>query len=206
MGQGWRARTAIVFCALWSAAAGAQELPAGAGEPPLPPPPTFQIPPGAKVRLGSRAMPGGLVQGRVTSSTDEALGLMIASDDSPFGGGQLVVPRESVTSLQVSLGYKRYTLVGALFGAIAGAAGGAAATVDTATCDSWSSDTYCSRAEAIAVSAGAGALLGALVGHFVKTERWQNVSVEVLAPRSTAGRPVARGRGGAVAARVAFRF
>jgi hypothetical protein len=181
---------------------GAQEAPSGSA---LPPPPVFQVPAGAKVRLRSHLMPGGLVEGRVAFSTDDSLGLTVASDDAPFGGGAIVVPRASVTSLQVSMGHKRFGLVGALFGAIAGAAAGTASTVDESTCDSWSSDTYCSRGEAIAVSAAAGALLGAIAGHFIKIERWQNVSVEVLAPRVGA-RAVPRGRGGELAAQVALRF
>jgi hypothetical protein len=150
-------------------------------------------------------MPGGLVQGRVTSSTDEALGLMIASDDSPFGGGQIEVPRASVTSLQMSMGYRRFALVGALAGALARVAQGTTASVDKATCESWSSDTYCSWGEAIAVSAGVYALLGAVAGHFVKKERRQNVSAEVLAPRASARRST-RGHGAELSAQVTLRF
>jgi hypothetical protein len=202
MGIGKLRWAAILFCATASGA-GAQEAPSG---PALPPPPVFQLPAGAKVRLGSHLMPGGRVEGRVAFSTDDSLGLTVASDEAPFGGGTIAVPRASVTSLQMSMGYRRFGLVGALAGAIAGAAAGTAATVDKSTCDSGSSDSYCSRGEAIAVSAAAGALLGAIAGHFIKVERWQNVSVEVLAPRVSARRPVPRGRGADLAAQVAIRF
>ena len=190
---------------LWGAAAwaAAQEPPVSAG---VPEPPTFQIPPGAKVRLSSTALPNGVVVGRVTSSTDEALGLMIASDGSPFTGTPMLIPRASVTSVQVSLGTKRYTLPGALFGAIAGAAAGAAAPIDTATCDSYSSDTFCSRGEAVAVMTVASGVIGAVVGALIKTEKWQRVSVEVLAPRSSASRAAPTGHRGGVAAQVALRF
>ena len=195
----------IAVVVLWGAAA----WPA-AGEPPVAPgvpePPTFQIPPGAKVRLASTALPGGFVVGRVTSSTDDVLGLTLAGDDSPFTGTPIVIPRASVTSAQVSLGRHSYWKMGALFGAIAGAAAGAAAPIDPATCDSYSSDTFCSRGEAIGISAVAGAFLGGLVGAVIKTEKWQKVSVEVLAPRSSADRAGPRRHGGAVAARVAVRF
>ena len=195
----------IAVVVLWGAAAwaAAQEPPVSAV---VPEPPTFQIPPGAKVRLASTALPGGFVVGRVTSSTDDALGVTVAGDDSPFMGAPIVIPRASVTSAQVSLGRHSYWKMGALFGAIAGAGAGAAATIDPATCDSYSSDTFCSRGEAIGISAVAGALLGGLVGAVIKTEKWQKVSVEVLAPRSSAGRAAPRGRGGAVAAQIAVRF
>jgi hypothetical protein len=204
MGVRYRSWAAVVLFGAASGA-GAQESSPGPWPQPVPPP-TFQIPAGAKVRLSSSVLPGGWVEGRVTSSSDDAFGLMIASEDSPFGGGQMVVPRASVTHVQVSLGYKRYALLGALFGAMAGAAAGAAAPVDPSTCDSYSSDAFCSRGEAVAFSAAGFSLIGALVGHFVKTERWQNVSVEVLATRSSSSRSVGPARGAAVAAQVALRF
>ena len=61
----------------------AQEPPVAPG---VPEPPAFQIPPGAKVRLASTALPGGFVVGRVTSSTEDVLGLTLAGDDAPFTG------------------------------------------------------------------------------------------------------------------------
>lgn len=202
MGLGISTWAAVV---LWGVAgwAAAQERPAGLGS--APEPPTFQLPPGARVRVTSSVLPGGSVEGRVASSTDDTLGLMVADNDVPFGGGPLVVPRASVTSLQVSLGPRRYTLPGAVVGALLGAAGGAASEVDPRDCGA-NSEAFCSQGEAIAISAVAGAALGALVGHVVKTERWQKVDVEVLAPRSASGRAGHRGRGAAVAAQVAFRF
>jgi hypothetical protein len=194
-----------VAAVLWGAAgaAGAQEP--GAGALPPPEPPAFLIPAGAKVRIGSRVMPGGVVEGRVTSSTDDTLGLIVASEDSPFGGGMMTIPRESVTSLQISTGKHGHALWGALVGAAAFAAWGAAAAVDPNDCGS-DSIAFCSRGEAVGGMALVGAGVGALVGAAVKVERWQNVSVEVLAPRSSAARPVPRGRSAAVAANVVFRF
>jgi hypothetical protein len=202
MGLGNRWWAAVVLCGAASGA-GAQELPPGPG--PLPEPPTFQIPTGAKVRVGSSLMPGGVVEGRVTSSTDDTLGLMIAADDSPFGGGTMVIPRASVTNLQVSMGKHGHALWGALIGAGAFAALGATAAVDPNDCGS-DSMAFCSRGEAIGGMALVGAGVGALAGAAVRHERWQNVSVEVLAPRSSAIRSTLPGRGAAVAARVALRF
>ena len=195
----WHATLVAVTLLAPAAGAGAQE-----SAPPRPPvPPPFQIPSGTKVRLSSTALPGGVVEGRVGSSTDEALGLVLPGPaDAPFGT-PVLVPRSSVTRLQVSVGYRRYTLHGAALGALAGAAAGAAWEVDPATCDSYSSDTFCSRGEAVAIGALSFAAIGALVGHLVKTERWQNVSVEALAPpRSSSG----GGRGPTVGARIAVRF
>jgi hypothetical protein len=118
----------------------------------------------------------------------------------------MLIPRASLTSVQVSLGTKRHTLLGALFGAIAGAAAGASAPIDTATCESYSSDTFCSRGEAVAAMTVVIGAIGAGVGALIKTEKWQKVSVEVLAPRSSASGAAPRGRGVAVAAQVAVRF
>jgi hypothetical protein len=150
-------------------------------------------------------MPGGVIEGRVTSSGDDALGLMLASDDSPFGGGQVVVPRGSLTSLQISMGKHGHALLGLLVGTASFAAIGASVEVDPNDCGD-DSTAFCSRGEAVGAMAFFGAGLGALVGAVIKTERWQNVSVEVLAPRSTAGRTAPRPRGAAVTAQVAFRF
>jgi hypothetical protein len=150
-------------------------------------------------------MPGGIVEGRVTSSTDDALGLAVASQDSPFGGGTMVIPRASVTSLQMAMGKHGHALWGMLIGAAAFAALGATVTVDPNDCGP-DSTAFCSRGEAIGGFALVGAGVGALIGVAVKHERWQNVSVEVLAPRSRAMRSVPSGRGGAVAVHVALRF
>jgi hypothetical protein len=186
----------------WAAAQADPGVPS-AGQPPEPP--TFQIPAGARVRVSSSVMPGGVIEGRVTSSTDDALGLMLPSDDSPFGGGQVVVPRGSLTSLQISMGKKGHALLGLLVGTASLAAIGAFAEVDPDDCGD-DSTAFCSRAEAVGGMAFVGAGLGALVGAVIRTERWQNVSVEVLAPRSGAGRAAARRRGAALGAQVAFRF
>jgi hypothetical protein len=193
----------LLGAAGWGAAQGIPEVAPGVGLPPEPP--TFQIPSGAKVRVRSSLLPGGVVEGRVTSSTDDALGLMLASDDSPFGGGQMVIPRTSVASLQMSMGRHGHTLLGLLVGTASFAAIGAFVEVDPNDCGPDSS-AFCSRGEAIGGMALVGAGIGALAGAAVRTERWQNVSVEVLAPRSSGLRAAPRSRGGAFAAQIAFRF
>ena len=198
----WHATLVAVTLLAPAAGAGAQE--SAPARPPVPPP--FQIPSGTKVRLSSTALPGGVVEGRVGSSTDEALGLVLPGPaDAPFGT-PVLVPRASVTRLQVSVGYRRYTLHGAALGALAGAAAGAAWEVDPATCDSYSSETFCSRGEAVAIGALSFAAIGALVGHLVKTERWQNVSVEALAPPRSSDTSRPRGRWAAAGLAVTVRF
>ncbi len=199
------AATWVTTTSLLAVAVGAAAQDAGpATRTPVPPP--FQLPAGAKVRLTSTILPGGVVVGRIGSSTDDALGLVLPGpDDSPFGT-PVLVPRASVTRIQVSLGYKRHTLQGAILGAVAGAALGAAWEVDPATCDSYSSDTFCSRGEAVAAGSLGFAVIGALVGHIVKTERWQNVSVEALAPRSSDASSRPRGRLAAAGLAVTVRF
>jgi hypothetical protein len=198
-------QVSIVAVLVWGLAgwAVAQEA-VQAGE--VPEPPAFQVPAGARVRLASDALPGAAVVGRVSRWTDDILALAVSEPDAPLGGVPLAVPQASVRRLEVSLGRRSYWKQGALSGAILGAAGGAAAQVDTSESCSLDSDAYCSRGEAVAFSAVTGALLGGLVGALVKTERWQKVSVEVLAPRSSASRGAPRGTRPSVAARVAVRF
>jgi hypothetical protein len=182
--------------------ASAQDVPPQRG----PEPPVFQIPAGARVRLSSTVLPGGMIEGRVTTSTDDALGLVLPGpNDSPFGGTPVVVPRSSVTDARVYIGTKRYTAVGGLAGGLAGAALGAAAQVDDSDCGT-NSDAFCSRGEAIVIGAVTGALIGGVVGHFVKTERWQRVSIEALAPRSSAGPSRPRVRRAAAGLAVTVRF
>lgn len=193
--------TAAVLLAL-AGVASAQDVPPERG----PEPPVFQIPAGARVRLSSTALPGGMIEGRVTTSTEDALGLMLPGpDDSPFGGTPVVVPRASVTDARVYIGTKRYTLVGVVGGALAGAAIGAAEQIDASDCG-LDSDAFCSRGEAIAIGGLSGALIGGVVSHFVKSERWQRVSIEALAPRSSSGPSRPRGRWAAAGLAVTVRF
>lgn len=198
LGTGTWAAAALLAVA---GVASAQDLPV-----PSPDPPVFHLPAGARVRLSSTALPGGMIEGRVTSSTADALGLLLPGpDDSPFGGTPVVVPRSSVTDARVYLGTRRYALLGGVAGTLVGAALGAAAQVDEYNCDA-SSDAFCSRGEAIAIGAVTGAVIGAVVGHFVKSDRWQRVSVEALAPRSSAGPSRPRGRWAAAGLAVTVRF
>lgn len=199
LGTGTWAAAALLALA---GVASAQDVPPE----PKPEPPVFHLPAGARVRLSSTALPGGMVEGRVTSSTADALGLLLPGpEDSPFGGTPVVVPRASVTDARVYLGTRRYALLGGVAGTLVGAALGAAAQVDEYNCDA-SSDAFCSRGEAIAIGAATGALIGAVVGHFVKTDRWQRVSVEALAPRSSAGPSRSRGRWASAGLAVTVRF
>jgi hypothetical protein len=83
--------------------------------------------------------------------------------------------------VELHVGQKRHTWTGALIGAVAMGLTGIWEPVDTSESCSSSSMAFCSRAEAVAVTAMAGAVLGGLVGHVIKTDQWTPVAMEALA-------------------------
>ncbi len=107
-------------------------------------------------------------------------------------GREQKIPIESITHMELALGKKRHVWQGALVGAIAiGLGGGLTEDINPQTCSA--ENNPCSRGEAVAIDAAAGALIGALVGALIKTTRWSPVAVEALRPPHT---PVAQSRGG----------
>lgn len=133
---------------------------------------------GLPVMVGSRVriFAPSLVQGRripgVITAIDEE-SATVATDT----GLPVVVAREAVASLELSMGRKRNTLKGTAIGAVAGVALGVAATVDPRNCD-MNSPNFCSRGEAVRTSIVGGAALGAVIGAFVKSDRWVHVPLE----------------------------
>ena len=152
-------------------------------------------------------LPSG-VRARVVSSSGILRGFLVQSDATalriaPEGGGTLkTVPVDSIARLELAFEEKRNTLKGTVIGALVlGVVMGVGGTVDPHTCNSPSSSTFCSRGEAVAGSVLVGAGLGALVGHFVKTEHFTPIDVNALRPT-----PTTRQSRAGLAFGVTFRF
>jgi len=95
------------------------------------------------------------------------------------GEGEVTLPTTSVSRLDVYAGKKRRTWQGLIAGAAVGIALGFAAKVDSVACDD-SYTTACSRSEALATYGAAGALVGALVGTALQSDRWTPVTLPAL--------------------------
>ena len=164
-------RRAGARAALALALAAGVAAPAGAAEP-------LPVGPGVRVRIAvatSRDRLKGTVQG-----LDERF-LSVISDDH-----QLVqVPRSSITALETGWGRRGNARKGLVIGAISGAAGGLLACAASAGGDDWpfddDHDSVCNDGDWVAVPAVAAAVyggIGALIGHFIKTDRWMEVPLD----------------------------
>jgi hypothetical protein len=135
-------------------------------------PPPFVLPTGARVRLSSTSSPG-LVRG--TLAHGDVMAITIASER----GDQITVPIASLTKLEVVVDKRRNTLKGLLLGTAVGLVGGFADKPHPEDCGS-STGNFCSRGESLAYIVPSGALLGAVVGAFIKSDRWTPVSLDAL--------------------------
>ena len=147
-------------------------VPAAPADDPLP------VGPGARVRLtasGSRDRLKGTVQSL------EPTVLAVISDDH-----QLVrVPRATITRLETGWGRRGNAKKGLLIGGLAGAGAGLLGCALDTDGDQWpfddELDTGCEGTEWVGVPVAAGLAyggIGALIGHFIKTDRWVEVPVE----------------------------
>lgn len=154
----WAVAAALVV-GLVPATAGAQE---GTGE-------ESPVLVGSKVRLRAGSLPQG-IQGTIVEMDDRTL---IVSQDQRA----VRVSRADITRLEISNGRRRQARKGALIGAIAGAGTFAALSRETYCAEYYDDGEACpGRAEMVATGVLGGAAWGALIGHFVKTERWTLVS------------------------------
>jgi hypothetical protein len=127
---------------------------------------------GSRVRISAPALlRGDRIQGVIAAVDRESA---TVTTDS---GVPVVVPRETVASFEVSVGRKRNTLKGTAIGAVAGAAIGVLTPVDPGRCRADSS-YYCSRQEAVGTSILGAAVCGAVIGAFVKSDRWVHVPLD----------------------------
>jgi hypothetical protein len=127
---------------------------------------------GSRVRISAPSLvKGDHIQGVIAAIDGDSATVSTES------GVPVVVAREAVGSFEVSIGRKRNTLKGAAIGAVVGAALGFAMHVDPQNCG-MNSPNACSRGEAIGIGTLGGAAWGAIIGAFVKSDRWVHVPLE----------------------------
>jgi hypothetical protein len=165
----------VALLALAAAPAAGQEVPVG----PLP------IVEGSKLRLTQ--MSGNTIRGILAGMGDRSLVIAQPVENPLVPPPRFEVPLASLERVEVSQGQRSSLWLGALVGAVAIGALGFAMDVNPDDCGDDSS-AFCSRAEAVAVTAGTGAVLGGLVGFFIKRERWVPVAVEALGAPAEVGR------------------
>ena len=151
---------------------------------------------GAQARFVWTTEPGAVKRGTLLRGDGTSITFAVP------GEGEVTLPTASVGRLDVYAGRKRHTWQGLVAGAAAGVALGFTNKVDRVRCkDSYT--TACSRGEALATYGGAGALAGALVGTFVRSDRWTAVPLASLrTPAASAGGV----RGTPLRLSVSFRF
>ncbi len=142
----------------------------------------------ARVRTSASAEP---LVGLVVAEDDETITLALAGND----GAPARVPRASISEAEMAVGRRGHALQGLAIGAIAGVGIGFAFPVDPVRCTS-DSAYFCSRGQALLGGIVGDAGIGALIGHFVRTDRWS---------RATVAGSVAISRGGA-GLRITLRF
>jgi membrane associated rhomboid family serine protease len=118
---------------------------------------------GARVRVRH---PGGPSEGNVIA-LDEAT-LTIASQN-----GVLPISRATIVAVETWHAEKRRTLRGALIG---GVVVGLADFASDPECVGYVKDVDCTRARSVAIGAGSGVVVGAVIGALLKQTRWEPVS------------------------------
>jgi hypothetical protein len=135
------------------------------------------VPSGTRVRLTSTGESGlmGTVQGTLIRLAPGTLGVV-----DERRGAVVAVPEASVIRVQTSPGPRRHARTGFLLGAAFGAAAVYVATSSAqADCGLYVYEP-CTSGDRAAFSALGGALyggIGALIGHFVRTEHWSDAPV-----------------------------
>lgn len=143
----------------------------------FPPPPDPRL--GGRLRL---TLADARVQGYLVDRDAERLTLAFPGEGPFASPTRASFPLASVRRIELSVGTARHARLGAAIGMVVLGLTGLSAPIDRSpSCDS-SSAQPCSRGEAVFIAAGAGALLGAVVGHFVTTERWVPVDRDALPP------------------------
>ena len=122
---------------------------------------------GQRVRVRSTTEPRHVVGG-VSAIDSEFLSVI------PDGLSLVKLPMRSITTVDASRGHKRNWLKGLGFGAAAGVGLGFAFSVDAANCGP-DTTNFCSRAEALTGGTVLFGGIGAVIGAFIKTERWTSL-------------------------------
>jgi len=153
-----------------------------------PEPPALTLPVGVRARVFTG--PGHRIEGTLVNA-DSASITLVPKGSHPLATSQMTLPMREVKGLEVAVDRKGHAWQGLLIGVLAGVAMGAAEDVDPVTCKTVSM-VSCSRAGAIGEYAGGAALLGLLIGSYVKSDRWTPVALDALGPPLP--RPVAQSR------------
>jgi hypothetical protein len=121
----------------------------------------------------------GSIRGTLIALDDD---LMTVAIDDGRGSAPLQLPIRTVSKVEVSRGRKDNALVGAIVGLAGGAAlGSSYPSVVSADCTVGHPNCGGSLQPGLTLAvAGIGAVLGAFVGHLIRTERWTRVDVRGL--------------------------
>ena len=135
------------------------------------------VPAGTRVRLTSMGAAGisGTVQGRLLRLAPGTLGVV---DDER--GAIATVPDATVIRVQTSPGPRRHARTGFLIGAAIGATAMLAVTSGPEADCGWYTSAPCTVGTRAGWAALGGAVyggMGALIGHFVRTEKWSDTPV-----------------------------
>jgi hypothetical protein len=151
-----------------AAAIAGSPSPLRAGEPPV----SVALSAGDRIRLSTGAIAKGTT-GRLVQVGPDVLRIQVDGRPDP-----IAVPLTAVTRLERSLGRRSSAGKGALIGTVVGTGMGAVLVALAGHSDS-DCDGPCTPYAIIAGSAfiGAGALVGAIGGALIKTERWEPVSL-----------------------------
>lgn len=126
---------------------------------------------GSRVRLLATSIQGS-IQGMVVEMDDKS---MVLSTDRHR---PVRVSRQAITRLDVSTGRRGRALKGMAIGGAIGAGTFAVIPREEYCADYDFGETCPTKAEMVGTGIVGGALWGALIGHFIKTDRWSPVPLE----------------------------
>jgi hypothetical protein len=178
----------------------AASAPAGIAQTPSAPPP-LRLPAGLPVRVWTLSLPNQRIEGTLLSA--DATGVtLVPKGTHPLVTGEMRLPAGDVTRLDVALGKKSHWWQGALIGAAVGLAIAFTDDVDPVLCQV-NENVLCSRTDAVLAYGLSMTAAGAVVGAFVKTDRWTPVALDAFGP--PLAKPVRESRG-PLALAVSVRF
>jgi hypothetical protein len=143
-----------------------------------PEPPALKLPPGVRTRVFTGS-PDSRLEGTLVSADSTSI-TVVRKGSHPLAPNQVTLPLGEVRGMEVAMDRKGHAWQGLLIGAAAGVAMGFDEDVDPVACKTVS--VSCSRAGAIGEYVGGAALLGLLVGHWIKSDRWTPVALDALTP------------------------
>ncbi len=143
-------------------------------------PPPLKLPMGARVRLQTLALPGSWTKGALVSA--DSTSVVLVPENAPLlGANEVRLPSASVSRFELATGKKRLWLRGLLIGAAVGVVFGLTDDVDEVLCE-FNENVLCTRTDALITYGLGGAATGALIGVFVKKDRWTPVVLDALGP------------------------